>query len=303
MPFLNLAGKPAIRFPDPKIASISPNGTQPYSVYEAPLVYFGTAGDPSTISYTMEQVTSEGVLLQFLFFGMDYPASVLVNTTFLDNGYTYNPDTGLSAPNLYSGMTFTEGIVGVNQASYFTLPNVLQGSITTNYKYQEIITDKTVTNGVVVSGFPFVVSTAGHGIYVSAGTPPNPPDPEQANLTWYATTVMNGATISSASAHFGFDLRPDPLPPEQIINIPIILWEADLTQQMVDDEYHFNVQIDPDQDLRFEIVALWGADNFTPRPPAMRGARSAAPAEPPKGSLVEQVKALKARVAAAKASR
>ena len=262
---VTLAGSPAIRFFDPKVASISPNGTQPYSVYEAPLVYFATAGDPFTINYVMSGVPMDsGVLLQFLFFGMDYPASVLVNSTFLQPGYLYDADLGASTKNLFNGMTFTEGIIGVNQASYFELPNILQGSLTANYKYQQIITDKTVTNGVVVSGFPFIVSTAGHGIYAGGGAPP---DNIQADLTWYSTTVMNGATISSASAHFGFELLTPPLPPEQIINIPIILWEQDLTQKMVDDEYHFNVQIDPQQSLRFEIVALWGADNYAPRTP------------------------------------
>ena len=39
MPFLDLAGTPAVRFPDPKIKRIRPDGSQPYTAYYAPLVY------------------------------------------------------------------------------------------------------------------------------------------------------------------------------------------------------------------------------------------------------------------------
>jgi hypothetical protein len=95
-----------------------------------------------------------------------------------------------------------------------------------------------------------------------------------------ADVLLNSATVHSTSPYFGVqagvDAEGDPIPVPQIFRLPVILWEPNLTQQIVDDGYIIDVSNQLCGPTIFDVVGIWSIPEYSPVPPApaLMGARS-----------------------------
>ena len=273
-----LAGTPNVRYPDPLIKRVNPNGTQEYSAYQALFLYYDPApgGDPDLAGYYagLSGLSSDGEkMLSCLLFGSDYPAIYTVTSIYPDGGYFSD-----GTINQFKNMTFNETAAAFGLAAGSNLAFLLQNgpSFIGQEAYKRILTGPTLTNGVTVSGFNQTMFLVDHGIY--ATDPSGGGDPPQPGLFLRADVVLNAATIHSTSAYIGFKEEVDEFGPSltaQTIRQPVILWEPSLTQKIVDDGYI----IPPSQlcgPTIFDVVGIWSISGYSPLilPPADAGARS-----------------------------
>jgi hypothetical protein len=266
----NLAGKPAIRYPDPLIKRVNPNGTQEYTAYQALFVWYWAAppdDQPPLYFFGLSGLPAEQNLLSYLLFGSDYPAICTITSTYLEGGYF---DDG--TPNQFKNMTFNE-TAAFGLAAATNLCSLLQNGLSFlgQEAYKRILTGPTFTNGVTVSGFPQLLALDTHGIYATDPTagPELPPKPD---LSLRADVVLNSATVHSTSPYFGFeegvDSEGDPTIVPQIVRQPVILYEPDLTQQIVDDGYTITLQNQLCGPTILDVVGIWSIEGYSPVPPA-----------------------------------
>ena len=275
MSIVDLSGTRAVRYPDPPVPRVSPNGVQPYSAYAALLGYFDGAIVTDLIANT-DQVAQENC--ELLLFGTDYPANVLLlqyyGTSLYSAGGAVLPFDSLNIP--VEGRS-TDNIAAILPSVAPAVPSITH--------YKQIVTGTTLTNGVRVSGFPVAVPVGGNGLYNSEDG--NAGDP--AEVSWALNGLLNGAVISSST------LQASLLDPAGVNfpNVPIILWEGNFTQQMVDDGFKFTAPLGGANGV-FDVVGLWGISGFTPAPPppSFGMARMAAPRLSPFQKQIERLRAL-----------
>ena len=144
MSVVDLSGKPIVRYPDPPVPRVSPNGVQPYSAYAAIMVYFD-GGDYSTTIANTDQAAVDNC--ELLLFGTDYPANVLLlqqyGSSLYSAGGAVLPLTSLPIP--VEGRS-TDNIAAILPSVAPAVPSITH--------YKQIVTGTTLTNGVRVSGFP-----------------------------------------------------------------------------------------------------------------------------------------------------
>ena len=279
MPTLNLAGTPNVRYPDPLVKRVNPNGTQEYTAYQALFAYYdpAPAGDPDLAGYYagLTGLSAQQNTLSYLLFGSDYPAICTVTATYPEGGYF---DDGTI--NQFKNMTFNEtsafGVAGGSNLS-FVLQNGL--SFLGQEAYKRILTGPTYTNGVTVSGFNEFMFLDSHGIY--ATDPSAGGDVPQPDLFLHADVVLNSATVHSTSPYIGLQEGVDefgqPAIVGQILRQPVILWEPSLTQEIVDNGYIISVPNQLCGPTIFDVVGIWAIPGYSPvpaPPPAAAGARS-----------------------------
>lgn len=260
-----LAGTPIVRYPDPLVKRANPDGTQPYTAYRAPLLYNNQQG-----GYSIELAAPPGTLIvELLLFGADYPAKI-TGTQY----YYGNPSEGNSvfdssgSPIQIKDLTFTLPFLYVIGTG--TVVDILPNAPRVTYK--QITTGKTLTNGVTVSGFPVASIVPSRDIYQ---TPDGASGPF-ANYSMDYDVTLNGAVVDAPS-NFGFFMS-DPPP----FRSPIILWEPNLTQSIVDNNYLIELDYDGDgiNEVVFDVVGLWASPGYSPLGLGI-GARSVSPSATP----------------------
>ena len=225
MSTLDLSGKPALRYPDPLVKRVNPNGTQALSAYNAVCLYY----DPTLGKWFSDiQVEFAGVRqVEVLLFGTDYPALVTATSYYgenVDGLGNYFPTFNESNP--------VFGSLGVSKVPFLlpTAPAV---------GYKQIATGITATSGLRVQGFPHRVNTVWHGVV--QGDPPT----QDARFMLGLSVLMNAAVVYSSTTFADADTGLYP-------NMPVIIHERDLTQQIIDNGYVIPAQV-------VDLTAIYGA--------------------------------------------
>lgn len=266
MPVQNAAGKPFPRVVDPVAPVVYPNGTQAKSVY-APWVVFAGPEDYEVFLPT----PPDFLTLQVLFFGSDYPIKVTgiqqygADTYFTDG--TYNPVNYQSFP-IATTAPFGGAVPGVPDIVTSTVP----------VAYQQILRDTTITNGLRVSGFPYVVSVSSHSLFAtSAGS-----GEDRAGYGLALDVTLNsGSNIGPGS--FNEVVFGEPI---TAVRVPVILWEPDFTQAVVDASYTITTTLSG-VDAILDVVGLWASDQYSPVPAVGAKLLSAEPAPSPFAALAD----------------
>jgi hypothetical protein len=263
MAIVDLSGTPVVRYPDPPVPRVLPNGVQPYSAYEAPMVYLsGTKGTPAVVcNIVLVGLPNFGAQLFALLFGTDYPASVIpveyMSGVILDSTGAPLPITDPS----FVGLPW----IGTNFAATSIFSSLIPSTETfADIRYKQIVRGLTVTNGVAVSGFPVA------GVYDTYGLLGDEAQTVAPSTQYSLRVLMNGAVINSSSPFIGQTYRPAPTDltlPTSLPNYPIILWEGDFTQAIVDSGFKIagNVLIAGDLlPATLDVVGLWSSPDYSP---------------------------------------
>jgi hypothetical protein len=250
-----LAGTPAIRYPDPLVRRVNPNGTQPYTAYRASLFYF-----LSDSAYVVLSAPPEFLFVELLLFGADYAVQVAGTQEFTGyyNSPTYEGEIfdAAGAPIPFRDLALPLGGFPSNPGVE-TVSTILTDAPPVSYK--KIATGKTATNGVTVSGFPHLSIIPSRNLWQ---TPAGDTGERASYLVTY-DVILNGATVDGPALFLSQGGGGGTL--------PIILWEPDLTQKIVDDGYIVDVL--GDGTAVFDVVGLWASAGYSPLGPGI-GARS-----------------------------
>jgi hypothetical protein len=251
MSTLDLSGKPALRYPDPLVKRVNPNGTQSLSAYNAACLYY----DPSAGKWFADIAPTQFGLrpLEFLLFGTDYPALVTATSSYGEN--VEGSSTGANFP------TFDESHPLVGSFGVSTVPYVLPAASPVGYK--QIATGLTATNGVRVQGFPHLVNAKWHGVQF------RDPPVDGAPFALALSVLMNAAVVNSSTSFADSLTETSP-------NLPVIIHEKDLTQAVIDNGYVISNQtvdlssifgsLYPLFTANFDVVGIW-ATNYDPLAP------------------------------------
>lgn len=224
MPTVNLAGTPNVRYPDPRIKRVAPNGTQPLSAYNAVCLYYSAKDNKwlGDIQVALYEIRPVDVLL----FGTDYPALVTATSY-----YGENVD-GLG--NYFP--TFNESNPLFGSLSVSKVPFLLPEAPAVGYK--QIADGFTSSSDLRVQGFPHRVNAVWHGV-VRGDTPT-----QDAPFMLGLSVLMNAAVVNSSTTFADADSGLYP-------NIPVIIHERDLTQQIIDNGYVIPAQV-------VDLTAIYG---------------------------------------------
>lgn len=247
MSIVDLSGTPAVRYPDPPVPRVSPNGTQPLSAYNAACLYYSPRdgewfGDIKPEPYGVRPIDT-------LLFGTDYPALVTATASYgenVDGNGPYFPTFNESDPVL--------GAYAASSVQYI-MPTATPAG------YKQIAHGLTATNGVAVSGFPYAVNARWHGI--AQGDHPTLDAPFLLSLA----VVMNAAVVASSTAFYRVEADTRP-------NMPVIIHESDLTQEIIDAGFSILAQRINLQSVfgsaspivylcDLDVVGIWGT-NYAP---------------------------------------
>jgi hypothetical protein len=224
MPIQSKAGTAQPRRFDPVIPRVLPRGLQNTTGYSAALCFF----DPDIVAggiYSFQirgNSSRNSINYDFLLFGTDYVASSQV-TYYYQNVFSAD-STPVLPYSLSQTYNLNDGIVGglVNYSILFSDPLGTIGS-----GVDEILTGKTKTNNVSASGFSLLISTFQTELYTDEGDEFVPFIASLNVSLNCASTKTDTAAIDVSS----FD------PMQVKFYIPIILWEPNFTQQIVDNNY------------------------------------------------------------------
>jgi hypothetical protein len=263
MPVQNTAGKPFPRAFDPVVARVQPNGTQPQTVFQAPLAFI-----PQGIrEFSVFLPNADDLFLELLFFGSDYPIKVSGAQQY-DVVYDSN-----GQPLAFDGLSFAVTGGFPYGGAVPSVPSIVTpGDPVT---YQQILRGETVTNGVRVQGFPYFLQTLRHALYdTDAGS-----TGDFATFTLSLNVTLNSAGNAGPGALIDFDpTNPFVLPVAG--RTPVILWEGNMTQAIVDDGYQIKDAIFTGVPCPVEVVGLWSSAFYSPVPGGMVEGKMAAPVHP-----------------------
>jgi len=251
-----LAGTPAIRYPDPLVRRVNPDGNQPYTAYQAALVFLNDAGEYDQLL----RQPPDGILAQLLLFGADYPVKIggaqIFEQQVYDTAGTLVPIQDLIFPLLSpNGAALADAV-----------PNILP-AVSFN-QYKKIATGSTATNGVTVSGYPAYTFVSGHTLFASeAGA-----GGDRASFGVSLDVILNGAVIDGPGNYNPIvSVGTNPI-------VNIILYEPNLTQAIVDNNYIIeNVILSGGAAATLNVVGLWTVGGYTPPSPPRFGPFRAGP--------------------------
>lgn len=257
MPVQNTAGKPFPRAFDPIVARVQPNGTQPQTVFNAPLAFI-----PQGIrEFSVFLPNADDLYLDLLFFGSDYPIKVSGAQQY-DVAY----DSGGQALAI-DGLSFAvNGNFPYGGASPVVPSIVTPGD---PVKYQQILRGDTVTNGVRVQGFPYFLQTLKHSLYEESGDAGN-----FAPFVFSLDVTLNSAGNSGPGDFIDIVNGGGSQP--TAARTSVILWEGNMTQAIVDDGYQIKDAIFAGVPCPVEVVGLWASPFYSPVPKGFMEGRSMA---------------------------
>lgn len=247
MPVLSLPATPVVRYFDPPVRRLNPDGTQSLSAYNAVCLYYvekdnvwqGDIAGPGA---------GEIRPVEVLLFGTDYPALVTATSHYGEN----------VGPADIQFPTFNESNPVFGSLSVSRVPALLPSAPPVGYK--QIADGLTNNSNLRVQGFPQLVQAIGHGIYHK--DPPELGAPFMLALS----VLMNAAVVNSSTTFADVDNS-------QYRNMPVIIHERDLTQQIIDNRYIIPAQVVDltaiygtlvgQIDANLEVVGLWGS-NYLP---------------------------------------
>ncbi len=243
---ITLAGKPAIRYPDPLVQRVNPDGNQPYTAYQAALVFLNEAGEYDQLL----RQPPDSILAQLLLFGADYPVKIggaqIFEQQVYDSAGTLVPIQDLIFPILPPNGTALADAV----------PNILP-TVSFN-QYKKIATGSTATNGVSVSGYPAYAFVSGHTLFASEEGDGG----DRASFGVSLDVTLNGAVIDGPGNYNAIVTTST----NALINV--ILYEPNLTQAIVDNNYIIeNVIIAGGSAATLNVVGLWTVAGYTPPSP------------------------------------
>jgi hypothetical protein len=242
MSYIVKAGTPYLRYTDPMIPQVNPRGLQPQSSYIAKLAY----GTGQTDSYATQLTAPPDVLTtEILLFGCDYPQrwtmTQYYGETFLLDGTATNIDRLTFA--VPSGPPF--GSAGIS-----ILPFTLASQTPAAAKYQEKVTGETITEGVTLTGFPFFTGLLGHNLWATETG-------DAGDHASYSVEVNMALDSGSTNGPAPFlEINGETV----LSRLPVILWEPDFTQQIVDDGFKVNGVVNFDGSgtpFVLDVVGIW----------------------------------------------
>jgi hypothetical protein len=264
MPIQSKAGQPYERRFDPPARRVAPNGTQPQTVFNAPLAFI-----PQGIrEFSVFLPNADDLYLDLLFFGSDYPikvSGVQQYEVVYDNGGVVIAIEGLS---FAVNGNFPYGGASPVVPSIVTLGDPV--------KYQQILRGDTVTNGVRVQGFPYFFSTMRHALYDTDAGSTGDFAPFTLSLD---VTLNSGGNVGPGDF---IDFVNDRGSQPTAARTPVILWEGNMTQAIVDDGYQIKDAIYAGIPCPVEVVGLWASPIYSPVPGGLLEGKAATPfaAEP-----------------------
>lgn len=260
MPIQNAAGKPFPRPVDPVAPVVYPNGTQAKSVFNALVVY----NTPQGYSIFIDALDFSP--MELLLFGCDYPIKV-------SGVQQFGSDTYVAASTALVPQKFPI------ESQAFPLFNTFPSSLSFPFlqtilptappvRYQQIVTSTTATEGLRVSGFPYAISIPRRNLWTVDGNVGGATAPYALTLD---VTLNSGSNIGPGSA---FDLSGDGGLVVPIFRVPVILWEPDFTQAVVDASYTISTTFNGSL-VVFDVVGLWAAEGYSPVGGMVQGQKAA----------------------------
>jgi hypothetical protein len=146
--------------------------------------------------------------------------------------------------------------------------------------YQQILRDVTLTNGLRVSGFPYVVNVSSHSLYAtnSGGSD------DRAGYGLALDVTLNSAGNAGPGS---FNEISPPIIGPTACRVPVILWEPDFTQAVVDAGYQITGTTLFGLDAILDVVGLWASDQYSPVPLVGAKRSGAEPAPSPFAALAD----------------
>lgn len=244
-----LAGTPAVRYPDPLVKRVLPDGSQPYTAYQAALIWTYGSNEFTGDFFSPFVAPPEYLDVNLLLFGADYPTKIGGVQQFPTKVY----DEG-GSPSL-ANLTFPLPPSPVTALADYAGAILPTAPVT---RYKQIATGLTGTNSVPVSGYPALTTVPSRGLYAT----------ERGSADVFATyqlqldVTLNGAVVDGPAAYkfYGFA--------GTILRIPVLLWEPNFKQEIADNGYMMTgVTLDGAEAI-FDVVGLWGSGSgWIPGPP------------------------------------
>ena len=273
MSYIVKAGTPFLRYTDPMIPQVNPRGLQPQSSFVAPLAY----ATGQTDSYaTQLPAPPDALIVSILLFGCDYPQRFAVTQFYGDTYLADGTPTGINGFTFAVPSELPFGSFGVS-----LLPDLLATQTPAAAKYQEKITGETDTEGVTVTGFPFATGLLAHDLWATG-------DGSTGDRAAYSVEVNMALDSGSTNGPAPFaELNGETVLGRQ----PVILWEPDFTQQIVDDGFKITDAVEFNgitQPFVLNVVGIWSGVYYVGETPtiyspiprmAPAGAKLAAPAD------------------------
>ena len=254
MPIQSKAGQRYERRFDPPARRVAPNGTQPFSVYTAPIIYNANFGQ-DTAYYPLLTAPSDGMFFQLLLFGSDYPLIVHGTQQFGTDTYNANGDRN-AVSELSFDATLGAGSTGFTSSS---VPDIIPstGTPSGHKRYQEIARGTTLTHGVTTAGFPVNTLCFTHGLWETASGDGG----DRAPYTLTFEVVLNSGGAVGPSTYTN---------PDEVFTpyLPVILYEPDFTQAVVDNGYKIAANaVSPfimGLPATLDVVGLWNVAGYVP---------------------------------------
>lgn len=242
MSYIDKAGTPFLRYTDPMIPQVNPRGLQPQSSYIAPLAY--ATGEVRAYATPLAEPPDE-LNVEILLFGCDYPQRFNI-TQFYGKDVFDGSGTGLipTYPSVTVPSLLFDGTYG-----YSKLPSLLASQVPEHTRYQEKLTGITSTEQVTTTGFPFKTLLRAHNFWASPSGAAGP----LAAYTAEVNMAMSSGSTSGPAPFVDFDGT------NIVGRQPVILWEPDFTQQVIDDGYKINCSTFNDYGYTFvlDVVGIW----------------------------------------------
>lgn len=227
MPIQSKVGTAQPRRFDPVIPRVLPRGLQNTTGYSAPLFFF----DPDIVQggiYSCQirgNSSKNSTNYDYLLFGTDYVASSQI-TYYYRDAYTEGGTTPVLPYNLSQTYNLNDGVFGglLNYSPLFSDPIGTFGGV------DQILTGQTKTNNVSASGFSLTTSRVQTNLYTSQGDSYIP-------FTASMNVSLNCASTKTDTSALEISVFPPTDPSQVKFYIPIILWEPNFTQQIVDNDY------------------------------------------------------------------
>lgn len=267
MPIQTAAGKPFRRVVDPVPPVVYPNGTQPQTAFAPWVAYAGQEGYEVFLPAPPDFLT-----LQVLFFGSDYPIKVTGIQQY--GADTYFVDGSL---NLVTDPSFPITTTAPFGGAVPIAPDIVTSAVPV--AYQQILRDVTLTNGLRVSGFPYVVNVSSHSLFADNSGDAG----DRAGYGLALDVTLNSAGNAGPGS---FNEVASPFIGPTAFRVPVILWEPDFTQAVVDASYSITTTLFG-IDAILDVVGLWASDQYSPVPSVGAKRSGAEPAPLPFAALAD----------------
>jgi hypothetical protein len=253
MSYIVQSGDKFLRFTDANTPKVNPRGLQPQSSYIAPLAY--ATGQTDAFATNLA-APPDALTVEILLFGCDYPQRFTATQYY---GETFTP---AGDPSAIVNLSFTvPAIVPLGLQGVSFLPDLLATQIPASAKYQEKVTGATITEGVTLTGFPFITQLLAHNLWETLDGDTG----DRAGYTAELNMALENNTTNGPAPFF--EINGETVQARQ----PVILWEPDFTQQIVDDGFKINATDFNGNEIPFvlDVVGIWSGIYYVGETPTI----------------------------------